>query len=128
MVFNSGSVLSNTNYDIPHLTRTPWELERKKKNSVWRRTRVEQEHGHVLPASVFKHLPREVYDCIVDQLEQLHLGQGQSCPPCYLKDLHSLSLTSRAWDRATTLRLYVPTNIRVLDCRASACTSYSDSY
>lgn len=99
------STISKINYDIPHLTKTPWELDRHKKNSVWRRTRME--HENPFPPSVFKKLPREVYDCIVEQLEQLHLGEEQSCQSCYLRDLCSLSLTSRAWDRAATLQMYV---------------------
>ncbi|KAF1365330.1 hypothetical protein EJ07DRAFT_75800, partial [Lizonia empirigonia] len=55
---------------------------------------------------IFKRLPREVYECIVAQLDQVHLQDDQACQPCYLRDLHSLALTSRAWDRAATLQMY----------------------
>ncbi|KAF2687225.1 hypothetical protein K458DRAFT_386050 [Lentithecium fluviatile CBS 122367] len=89
-------------FGVPHLTRTPWELERYKRHSVWKRTTKE----YVYPPQTFKKLPREVYDCVVEHLEQLHLGQDQSCSSCYLKDLYHLSLTSRAWDRAATLQMY----------------------
>ncbi|KAJ8114193.1 hypothetical protein OPT61_g3873 [Boeremia exigua] len=89
-------------YNVPHLTKTPWEVERYKKNSTWRRSGPEKE----FPVRVFKNLPREVYDCIVAQLEEIHLQQEQACPSCYLKDLHSLSLTNRNWDRAATLQMY----------------------
>ncbi|KAH7139374.1 hypothetical protein B0J11DRAFT_41871 [Dendryphion nanum] len=58
------------------------------------------------PSNMFKRLPREVYDCILKHLEQTHLEDNESCRSCYLKDLHSLSLTSRSWDRAATLQLY----------------------
>lgn len=51
-------------------------------------------------------LPREIYDCIVSQLEHIHLQQDQGCPTCYLHDLYSLSLASRAWDKAATLQMY----------------------
>lgn len=88
--------------DIPHLTKTPWEVERYKRNSAWKRSAPETE----LPARAFKHLPREVYDCIVAQLEQIHLQKDQACPSCYLKDLYSLALTSRAWDKAATMQMY----------------------
>ncbi|KAF2644830.1 hypothetical protein P280DRAFT_391358 [Massarina eburnea CBS 473.64] len=95
---SSGAVFE----DAPRLIPTPWELERHKKGLTRKRTRLPRQ----LPARIFKTLPREVYDCIVEQLEQVHLGQDQSCPSCYLRDMYNLSLTSRAWDRATTSQLY----------------------
>ncbi|PSN66820.1 hypothetical protein BS50DRAFT_493135, partial [Corynespora cassiicola Philippines] len=56
---------------------------------------------------IFKNLPREVYDCIVEQLEQLHFAQqNEACSSCYLKDLYNLALTSRAWDQAATAQMY----------------------
>ncbi|KAF2133530.1 hypothetical protein P153DRAFT_282090 [Dothidotthia symphoricarpi CBS 119687] len=58
------------------------------------------------PAHTFQNLPREVYDCIIAQLEQIHLGQTQTCRSCYLKDLYGLSLTSRSWSKAATPQLY----------------------
>ncbi|KAH6616558.1 hypothetical protein C7974DRAFT_47172 [Boeremia exigua] len=88
-------------YDIPRLTKTPWEIERHRRNTTWKRAGPDKK----LPAFVFKNLPRGVFDCIVAQLEEIHL-QKQPCVSCYLKDLHSLSLTSRAWDRAATLQMY----------------------
>ncbi|KAF2661261.1 hypothetical protein K491DRAFT_587839 [Lophiostoma macrostomum CBS 122681] len=95
--------MSRLNSDIPpHLTKTPWELERSKRHSAWRKSKPEPS---VLPF-VFKKLPREVYDCIVEQLEQIHFREEQSCPSCYLRDLYHLSLTSRAWDRAATIKMY----------------------
>ncbi|OAG08107.1 uncharacterized protein CC84DRAFT_1086404 [Paraphaeosphaeria sporulosa] len=89
-------------YEIPRLTRTPWEVERYKRNSVWKRAPQEAQ----LPQHVFKNLPREVYDCVLEWLELQYFGKDQHCPPCYLRDLCSLSLTSRAWDRAATIQLY----------------------
>jgi hypothetical protein len=79
----------------PHLIKTPWELERHKKHKPSKS--VERE----LSAAIFEDMPREVYECIITQLEQLHLHQDDQCPACYLKDLHGLSLVSRAWDKAT---------------------------
>ncbi|KAF2735018.1 hypothetical protein EJ04DRAFT_552221 [Polyplosphaeria fusca] len=89
-------------FEIPHLTKTPWEIERSKRNSTWRRTKLEPS----APSQLFKRLPREVYDCIMGQLEQLHFAQEQACSSCYLRDLHSLCLTNRAWDRAATAQMY----------------------
>lgn len=95
------SMLPSTlaSWDIPHLTKTPWEADRHKKRASWRKS-VKVEHQ--FPAQIFKNLPREVYDCILAQLEQIHLGQDQPCPNCYLADLANLSLVNRAWDKATT--------------------------
>jgi hypothetical protein len=90
-------------HEIPRLTKTPWEVERYRRNSVWSRT----SHEAQLSQHVFKNLPREVFDCILEWLELQHFGEQQYCPPCYLKDLCSLSLTSRAWDRAAAIQLYV---------------------
>ena len=73
-------------HEVPRLTKTPWEVERYKRKSTWRRSSPETR----LPAGMFKKIPREVYDCIVAQLEQIHLQKDQACPSCYLKDLHSL--------------------------------------
>lgn len=56
----------------------------------------------------FKALPPEVYDCILQHLRQFHEDpRSQSCQACYLRDLCSLSLTNRAWDKAVIKRLLV---------------------
>ncbi|OAL49527.1 hypothetical protein IQ07DRAFT_58808 [Pyrenochaeta sp. DS3sAY3a] len=89
--------------EIPHLTQTPWEVERHKRNSTWKRSNPTR---HV-PANVFRDLPREVYDCILAQIEQLHLkDDDRACSSCYLNDLYSLSLTSRTWDKAARSVMY----------------------
>jgi hypothetical protein len=90
--------------EVPHLVRTPWELERHKRNSV-RSSRKRMTISSEMSPNIFKRLPREVYDCVVEKLEQLHLAQDDSCSSCFTKDLYSLSLTNRAWDRAATLRM-----------------------
>lgn len=81
----------------PHLTKTPWELERRK------RQRHSKAPHPSAPAIIFKDLPTTVYECIVAQLEQIHLNQEQPCPACYLGDLHSMSLVNRAWNKATVI-------------------------
>ncbi|KAI4955195.1 hypothetical protein J4E91_001053 [Alternaria rosae] len=55
---------------------------------------------------MFKKLPREVYDCILAQLDLIYQDHNQACTSCYLGDLHSLSLTSRAWDKAASAVMY----------------------
>jgi hypothetical protein len=48
--------------------------------------------------NVFRKLPTEVISCIVEHLEEEHID-ATSTPQSYVKDLHSLSLATRAWDR-----------------------------
>lgn len=61
-----------------------------------------------LPESAFKHVPQEVYDAILNQLQLLHCGPHQSgCVTCFQRDLHSLSLTCRSWEKAVRAKLYV---------------------
>lgn len=56
--------------------------------------------------SVFKRLPQEVYDVILDQLELLHVGPNQTgCLTCFQRDLHALSLTCRAWEKGVRAKL-----------------------
>ncbi|KAI9045803.1 uncharacterized protein KD926_007106 [Aspergillus affinis] len=57
--------------------------------------------------SVFKRLPYEVYETILDQLYNLHTDSNQNgCLTCYQRDLHALSLTCRPWERAVRAKLY----------------------
>ncbi|KAF2457704.1 hypothetical protein BDY21DRAFT_15157 [Lineolata rhizophorae] len=54
-----------------------------------------------------QNLPREVHECILNQLEMAYFGSGEeSCWNCYLKDLRNFSLTCRSWDRPATAQLY----------------------
>lgn len=58
------------------------------------------------PLPMFKRLPPEIYGCILEQLKVLHSSPtSQSCATCYLRDLYSLALVSRAWDRAARMKL-----------------------
>ena len=58
------------------------------------------------PPPVFNRLPQEIYDCILQQLGTIHSSTSTiSCATCYLRDLCSLALTSRAWDRAVRTQL-----------------------
>lgn len=87
----------------PAPVKTPWELERYKRHSIPRRTRP----VGLLPPHVFRGLPREIYDCILQQLQFLHFdAASQVCPSCYLRDVRNLGLTSRAWGKAAREQLY----------------------
>ena len=56
----------------------------------------------------YKVLPPEVYDCILEHLREIHENpRSQSCHTCHLRDLYSLSLANRAWDKAVVKRLLV---------------------
>ena len=56
----------------------------------------------------FTNLPPEIYECIIQQLRYSHFEpSSQSCATCYARDLYSLALTSRGWDRAVRIQLYV---------------------
>lgn len=69
--------------------------------------------------SIFKKLPPEIFDTILDQLEFLHTSPGQSgCLTCYQRDLHALSLTCRVWEKAVRARLY--TRIHIIGCDSPA--------
>jgi hypothetical protein len=53
-------------------------------------------------------LPASVYACILDQLQTLHEGPAShqfGCVTCYQRDLHSLALTNRSWERAVRSKL-----------------------
>lgn len=55
---------------------------------------------------VFKRVPQEVYENILDRLQYLHVGPNQSgCMTCFQRDLHALSLTCRPWEKAVRGRL-----------------------
>lgn len=61
---------------------------------------------HQTSASVFRRLPQNVYDIILNELQYLHTGPRQSgCLTCFQRDLHALSLTSRAWEKAVRAKL-----------------------
>jgi hypothetical protein len=54
----------------------------------------------------FERVPPRVYDCILDQLLSLHSSASQlGCETCFQRDLHSLALTSRAWERSARKKL-----------------------
>lgn len=57
--------------------------------------------------SPFRRLPPNVYASILNHLEYLHMGPRQTgCITCFQRDLHSLSLTCRSWEKAVRAKLY----------------------
>ncbi|KAM5473495.1 hypothetical protein MauCBS54593_002291 [Microsporum audouinii] len=70
-------------------------------------------HGRISPPDqqpmqVFTNrLPDEVYECILSHLWSLHTSScTEGCLTCYMRDLYSLSLTDRAWEKAVRGKLY----------------------
>lgn len=58
------------------------------------------------PHPVFQHLPLEIYEYVLSQLSNFHNSQSStSCQTCYVRDLCSLALTNRTWDRVVRARL-----------------------
>ncbi|KAF2280080.1 uncharacterized protein EI97DRAFT_110228 [Westerdykella ornata] len=127
-----------------HITRVPWEISnlpsRSKKHHDY--PVAVQCHVHIVretsfAGSLFKRLPREVYDLILQKLEQIYHCQPQERteregwsgrPSPYLRDLYSLSLTSRAWNRAATDRMYHHISLAVSLPPSFSCSSSSSSY
>ena len=59
------------------------------------------------PGEMFATLPGEVLELILDELKKLHLGKGsESCATCWMRDLGSISLTSRKWHKFARTSLY----------------------
>lgn len=96
---------------VESFEKLPWEMQGQPEHplSTFAPSGSLRSHSkpqNVVQPRIFQKLPREVYACIVQQLEVLHFGRGtQSCTTCYLRDLHSLALTSRAWDKAARNKL-----------------------
>jgi hypothetical protein len=103
--FNSMSSYDNFEV-VPKLIRTPWEADRSKRS--YSSTRKRPSTAASLPARIFRDLPVEIYDCILAQLEQSYFCESVgTCTACYMKDLSSLALTSRTWERSAQRKLYV---------------------
>lgn len=91
--------------DVPKLVKTPWETERWSKSHIPRSRRPASRN---FPSRFFEQLPDEVYQCIVAQLEASYFNdENGTCTTCYMKDLHSLTLTSRDWGTSARRQLYV---------------------
>ncbi|GAB7363117.1 hypothetical protein MBLNU230_g3407t1 [Neophaeotheca triangularis] len=89
--------------DRPTLVKTPWELERGKasgERSV-RPSALGKE-----PRRTFPQLPREILHCVVDHLENVHFTELGVHASRLQKDLCSLSLTSKSWNRVAREHLY----------------------
>lgn len=91
--------------DAPTLTRTPWEIDRKKRRpqSQWSRHTTKPRS---LPARVFEQLPHEIYSCIVDHLEAICRNTSVADISPLQQELSSLCLVSRRWAKVAIEHLY----------------------
>ena len=116
--YNSGVSEDGKKYRFdtaPKLVKTPWEADSKRpvRQDIFTVTPFAARPSTARPATAkplsarfFQDLPREVYDCVLRQLEISHFSHPLGvCLSCYLSDLASLSLTSRAWARSSESKL-----------------------
>jgi hypothetical protein len=98
----------------PKLVKTPWEADRSKRafprqwqgDGVAARPSTSRGQPSILSQRVFKVLPAEVYDCILEQMDQLAFSEKSgACLSCYLADLYSLCLVSRTWEARARQKL-----------------------
>jgi hypothetical protein len=94
--------------DIPRLVKTPWEADRSMRATMpLRSTRNRPATGRSLPERIFREMPDEIYECVVQQLERSYFSDvAGTCINCYTRDLYNLSLTSHTWYRAARRQLY----------------------
>ncbi|KAI9840532.1 MAG: hypothetical protein M1837_001546 [Sclerophora amabilis] len=59
------------------------------------------------PQNPIHRLPHEISNCVMEQLKNIHMDPLlASCSTCYLRDLYSMALTSRSWNRAVRPTMY----------------------
>ncbi|EMC92875.1 hypothetical protein BAUCODRAFT_265064 [Baudoinia panamericana UAMH 10762] len=92
-------------FDIPpHLVRTQWELDRHRSRSY--SVRKPPVDAKPLPRWLFEHLPREIYDCICEQLETLHRIRNVADAVGFQTDLKALLLANKRWHRVAREHMY----------------------
>lgn len=70
-------------------------------------TSIQRPQTHAIqPNELFSTLPEEVLHVITDRLKDLHLSlDSDSCATCWMRDLCSLSLSSRRWSKVAKAAL-----------------------
>lgn len=92
----------------PKLVKTPWEADRAKTPGSYflrqdlvgaRPSTSKSTKSTVANTRVFKNVPGEVYECILQHLESMHINTKHgACVSCFHMDLYNLCLTSKAWN------------------------------
>ena len=91
--------------DVPHLTRTPWELQRTRRPPL-QSSRNGMAQRRRLPTRHFEQLPRELFECIVYHLKSLHCLSQNVDVVGRNNDLRSLMLTDKRWHRVAREHAY----------------------
>jgi hypothetical protein len=105
---SSSSYMSNqSTYSTISTSTAPTIYSPTSSNSSFIAFKAAQQQAPATPqGSMPKHLPQEVYDCVLTQLQLLHTGPtADGCLTCSMRDLHALALTNRAWERAVRSKL-----------------------
>ncbi|KAF2210642.1 hypothetical protein CERZMDRAFT_45065 [Cercospora zeae-maydis SCOH1-5] len=111
---------------VPKLTRTPWELDRGRPGSRWSRG---TDRTSNMPRRAFGELPREIYQCVLDNLEAVHTQQDTMDVLSLRKDLRSLCLVDKKWQSIAREHLFrelwLPNSKAVVKKRFSAFSAKS---
>ncbi|KAI5360597.1 putative leucine-rich repeat domain superfamily [Septoria linicola] len=95
----------------PTLTRTPWEIDRGRPGSRWSRSTDRTQNQ---PRKIFVQLPREIYQCVLDNLEASHTQHETLDVLALRRDLRSLCLVDKRWSGIAKehmfRELWLPTN------------------
>ncbi|KAK3111011.1 hypothetical protein LTR53_014139 [Teratosphaeriaceae sp. CCFEE 6253] len=98
---------------VPHLVPTRWESDRRSSRRVQSMKRP-LINLRPLPARVFEQLPREIYHCILDHVENSHAGTSTMDVLGRHASLKALLLVNRRWHRAarehTYREIWLPNN------------------
>ncbi|CAK3816338.1 Hypothetical predicted protein [Lecanosticta acicola] len=82
---------------------TPWELERERPGSRWARIADRTRNS---PPRAFVQLPREIYQCIVEHVQDVHTASDGVDVKGLQDDLRSLCLVDKKWHRIARDYLY----------------------
>ncbi|EME41436.1 hypothetical protein DOTSEDRAFT_73749 [Dothistroma septosporum NZE10] len=92
------------NFDTVHtFVKTPWGLERTILGTRWSKSSA---GSSALRPQVFMQLPSEIYQCIIDHLENVHTERIKVDVAGMQTDLRSLCLVSKTWHRIAADQLY----------------------
>ena len=89
---------------VPTLVKTPWEHERALRRP--RSQHFRQGDHKPLPRRIFAQVPREVYHCILDQLESLHTTPWSVNAAGRQASLKSVLFVDKRWHRVAREHLY----------------------
>lgn len=90
---------------VPTLVPTPWELERSSQRPRVQRPQVRDHKA--FPRRIFEQLPREIYDCVLRQLEATHtVSLGTVDVASRQADLRCLLFVDKRWHHVAREHLY----------------------